>query len=142
MNTTKATPITATELSRALSAHTPCCHYDGPGVTAAVVAVLKAHGYPVNGDVDAYALSHQERWEMAERLLKTAEELRTALRKFVPVKDLRIGDVVHESGETFEVTSQPHTVDGMLAVPTNEDQHPEVLWFPRTAQAVITTREA
>ena len=102
-------------------------------VTAAAGVITLMEFYLEGADCEAEDLRKQE-----ERLSETVDM--PPNRQFAAASGLQVGDVVHESGESFEVTSQPHTVDGMLAVPTNEDQHPEVLWFPRKAQAVITTR--
>lgn len=77
---TTTTEITSTELSRALSAHNPCCMYDAPGLTAVMVATLKAHGYPVADDVDEVAFTDEERTDLATRLEAIAQAVRTTER--------------------------------------------------------------
>ncbi|KOX10170.1 hypothetical protein [Nocardiopsis sp. NRRL B-16309] len=74
------TDITAIELSRAIAAHAPCCMYDMPGVTAAVVATLRDHGYPIADDIDENAFTAEERADLADRLESIAAMVRNTTR--------------------------------------------------------------
>lgn len=75
MNATTS-QITSAELSRALGSHSPCCMYDIPGLTVAVIATLRAHGYPIADDVDENAFTDEERTNLADRLESIADTVR------------------------------------------------------------------
>ncbi len=143
------TPITTTALWNTLASHTPCCHWDGPGIAAAVGAVLIAHGYPVTNDLNSEVLSEDARQEMSERLTTAAEALRIIetnskppnllRRESVVADDLRTGDVVHETLALVVIGEPTYEEGGSVRVPV-WDQGPSVMWFGIQQETLITAR--
>lgn len=74
--TTHTTEITSAAIGRTIAAHTPCCMYNVPGLEAAVIAILRAHGYPVTDSVDPAAFTDEERADLADRLEDAAKAVR------------------------------------------------------------------